>query len=114
MPSLFLALPVGAANVLQFCNNSTAQSTDVCKSSQAPKNGANPVIGVIKAAIDIISILVGVASVIVIILSGLKLIIANGEANAIKTARSGIIYALLGLAITAVAQIIVAFVLDRI
>ena len=59
------------------------------------------------------SIIIGIAAVIMVIVGGLSLITANGDAQAIARARSSIIYALVGIVIAALAQILVAFVLNK-
>jgi hypothetical protein len=70
-------------------------------------------IKVARAAINIISLIVGVASVIVIIIAGFRFIISGGDSQAIASSRNTIIYAVVGLIIVVFAQVIVAFVLNR-
>jgi hypothetical protein len=77
-------------------------------------NGTNPVIRILKAAINVVSYIAGIAAIIGIIASGLRLILAGGDANAAASARTGLTYSLVGIAIVAIAQIIVAFVLNRV
>lgn len=67
----------------------------------------------IQSIINVLTIIVGIAAVIAIILNGLRLILAAGDSNSITSARNGIIYALIGLIIVALAQAIVRFVLSR-
>ncbi|HXR49535.1 MAG TPA: TrbC/VirB2 family protein [Verrucomicrobiae bacterium] len=61
--------------------------------------------------VDILSIVVGVIAIIVIIYSGLKYITSGGDANKVGSAKNTLIYALIGLAIAALAQFLVHFVL---
>ena len=104
---------VFAVDVFPACNDK-ASSTDVC---QNVKNhgtaGDNPIIGVLKVAIEILSIVVGITAVIMIIVAGLSFMTANGDAQAMARARSSIIYALVGIVIVGVSQSIVAFVLNK-
>ena len=120
--AILLLLPVStvvvgpsasAANVFPVCNGTAATNTDVCQSVDPGKAGKNPVISALKVAITIIAIIIGVASVIVIIISGLTMITSNGDPQAIAKARGSIIYALVGLLVAALAQTIVAFVLNK-
>lgn len=64
-------------------------------------------------AINLISWVVGIISVIMIILGGLKYIMSSGDSSKIDSAKNTILYAVIGLVIVALAQIIVLFVLDR-
>lgn len=68
--------------------------------------------GVIGTAVSILSWVVGIIAVIMIIVSGLRFILAGGDAGKVGTARNGIIYGLVGLVIVASAQTLVRFVLD--
>ena len=65
----------------------------------------------IRAVINILSVIVGIAAVIVIIISGLKYVTSGGDSNGISSAKNTLIYALVGLAVAALAQVLVHFVL---
>jgi TRAP-type C4-dicarboxylate transport system permease small subunit len=67
----------------------------------------------LKTALRILSIIVGVAAVIMIIVGGFKFITSNGEAANVASARSTIIYAIVGIIVVAFAQVIVRFVLHK-
>lgn len=69
--------------------------------------------GLIKLIINIFSIVVGVVSVIMIIIGGLKYITSSGDSNNVQSAKNTILYAIIGLVIVALAQIIVQFVLTK-
>ncbi|MEJ0072788.1 MAG: hypothetical protein WDN27_01720 [Candidatus Saccharibacteria bacterium] len=68
---------------------------------------------VVTAIINILSIVVGITAVIMVILGGFRFITAAGDSNNIASARRTILYAVIGLAIVAVAQALVQFVLNR-
>jgi hypothetical protein len=68
----------------------------------------------IQRAINIISWIVGVAAVIMIIIGGFKYIISGGDSNNVSGAKNTILYAIIGLVIVALAQIIVRFVLTNV
>lgn len=102
-----------AADAFSFCSSSnTAKQTDVCK--DVKNSSGNTVIDTLKKVINIVSFAVGVAAVIILIISGLRMVLSGDDANAVAQARSGIIYALAGIAVTVLAQGIVVFVLNRI
>ena len=69
--------------------------------------------GLITLVINIFSIVVGIAAVIMIIIGGLKYITSSGDSNNITGAKNTILYAIIGLVVVALAQIIVQFVLSR-
>ena len=53
---------------------------------------------------------IGAITVIIIIISGIKMIIAQGDPQGIAKARQTLIYAVIGLAVVISAEIIVTFV----
>jgi len=66
----------------------------------------------IKKIVNILSIIVGVAAVIMIIYGGFRYVTSGGDSGNITTAKNTIIYALVGLVVVALAQGIVRFVLS--
>lgn len=70
--------------------------------------------GIIKFAINIFSIIVGIVAVVFIIIGGLRYITSGGESSNIQTAKNTILFAVVGLVIVALAQIIVRFVLSKV
>lgn len=70
--------------------------------------------GILTTIINIFSLIVGFVSVIMIIVGGLKYITSSGDSGNISSAKNTIIYALVGLAIVALAQFIVRFVLAKV
>lgn len=99
-----------------------AQSrSDVCKGvgvatgagGNSCAGGSGSVNGVIRGAVQLLSTVVGVAAVVMIIYSGFKFITAGGDASKVSSAQQTITYALVGLVIAALAQVIVRFVLDE-
>ena len=112
---LFFVVP--NANAEDVFNDvcAKAPSSTVCQSrtpaGQNPLYGPN---GVITAAINLISIIVGIAALIGILLGGLKMITSGSNPQEVSKARSTIIYALIALAIVALAQVVVQFFLKGI
>jgi hypothetical protein len=68
---------------------------------------------VLKTIVNILSFIVGVAAIIVIILSGFRYITSGGDSNKVGAAKNALIYALVGLVIAALAQLLVQLVLNR-
>lgn len=69
---------------------------------------------IITLVINIFSIVVGVAAVIMIIIGGLRYIISGGDSGNVTSAKNTILYAIIGLVVVALAQFIVKFVLGRV
>ncbi len=69
--------------------------------------------GIISTVINVLSIVVGVVAVIMIIIGGLKYITSSGDSANVTSAKNTILYAIIGLVVVAMAQIIVLFVLDK-
>jgi hypothetical protein len=64
--------------------------------------------------INLFSIIIGIVAVIMIIVAGLRYVTAGGDANSIGSAKNTLIYAVIGLIVAALAQIIVRFVLGEV
>jgi uncharacterized membrane protein len=68
---------------------------------------------IVKTVIDIFSMIVGVVAVIMIIIGGFKYITSMGDSTSTASAKNTILYAVIGLVIVAMSQVIVRFVLGR-
>jgi hypothetical protein len=68
----------------------------------------------IKLAVNVLTMIVGVIALIMIIVGGLKYITSGGDATQTAGAKNTIMYAVIGLVVVALAQIIVRFVLTKI
>lgn len=69
--------------------------------------------GIIKQVINIFSAVVGAVSVIMIIIGGFRYITSGGESSSVSGAKNTIIYAIIGLVVVVLAQLIVQFVLNK-
>lgn len=69
--------------------------------------------GILTRAARIVAMIVGVASVIMIVVGGFQYIIASGDSTNITNAKNTILYAIIGLVVALVAQGIIMFVLVR-
>ncbi len=109
--AIFLPLaPVAAqTNQAAVCDG-LALTGGQCGAEQPGQTGVN---STIKLVINLMSLAVGVVSVVMIIIGGFKYITSQGESSNTASAKNTILYALIGLVIVAMAQIIVKFVLNR-
>jgi len=67
----------------------------------------------IKSILNILSIVAGVIAVVMVMVAGLRFITSQGDSGKISSARSAVIYAIVGLVIVALSQIIVQFVIEK-
>lgn len=96
----------------EFCANGGA-GTELCQSGTT---ATNPIVGpegVLTKVVNFFSIITGIVAVIVIILMGLRFVTSNGDAGKAASARQGIIYAVAGLIVAALAQAMVLLVLSK-
>lgn len=75
--------------------------------------GAGGLNRVISRVINILSTIVGVVAVIMVIISGFKYITSGGDPQKASGAKMTLIYAIIGLVIVALAQILVRFVIGQ-
>jgi len=92
---------------------SGSTKAEVCDEDKLQK-GATSLSTTLNNIIDVISILVGIAAVIMLIVSGFRYITSGGDSGKITSAKNNFIFALVGLVIVALAQTIVKYVLNRV
>ncbi len=68
----------------------------------------------LQTAINLFSIVVGFAAVLMIIIGGFKYITSSGDTAGVNSAKNTILFAVVGLVIVALAQVIVRFVIDQV
>ena len=96
---------------------SKAPNSTACADSKVSQAGNDNSLtgpnGALATATNIITFIVGVAALIVIIVSGLQFILATGDPSRIANARNALIYALVGIGVAIFAQVIVRFVVNK-
>ena len=99
----------------QTIQNNLCQGTNASSSSAGCDSASNgqAVNSIVTTIITIFSIVVGGVSVIMIIVGGFRYIISGGNDSGVAGAKNTIVYALIGLVIVAIAQIIVHFILSK-
>lgn len=109
--------PVGAqVNVLDpVCQaKPDAEACQENRKSQTPTDnsiyGPN---GILTKIVRIISIILGIAAVIMVIVGGFQYSLASGDPKSADNAKNTVLYAIIGMVIAAVAQGIVIFVLNK-
>jgi hypothetical protein len=117
VPLLVPAMPVYAANaacnpialaVNSGVNATTQNNPQSCGTGGSISSGIQSLASKI---VNIFSIIVGIASVLMIIYSGFRYVTSGGESNSVSSAKNTLIYAIVGLIIVIISQLIVRYVL---
>lgn len=96
-----------------------AAASDVVKQGICDANGGCPtnspktINDTISTVVNLLTAAVGVAAVIMIIVGGFRYVTSSGNAESAKSAKNTILYALIGLVVVGLSQVIVHFVLFR-
>ncbi len=111
------------------CNPGSSSSSGTCQGVQcsienginaaagnglSPNQAANQLNNTIASVINVFSIIIGIIAVIMLIIAGFKYVTSAGSSDKIASAKSTVIYAIVGLIIVALAQTIVKFVAHKI
>ena len=91
-----------------FCKDQVGDSKNI---DQNPIYGPK---GIVTKAVNLLSIVVGVAAVIFIMVAGFRFIVSGDNSQEINQQREYIIYALVALVIVATAQLMVRYILSQI
>ena len=114
-----IALPA-VAHAAADINNCLAQGSGLSVTSGSTctnpgtATGTQKINTLITDIINIFSAVVGVISVIMIIVGGFQYITSGGDTGKVGTAKTTIIYAIVGLIVVAFAQFLVQFVLNKV
>lgn len=105
--------------IIPVCNDgntsgTNASTTAVCEDVNSQSSSDNPVIGIIRAAVEVISYIAGAAVIILILVSSIRFLTSSGDSGKVSQAKNGLIYALVGIIIVAFSQAIISFVLDKV
>ena len=87
--------------------------TPVC----ADRTGDNPITGsggIIFKAINLIAFLTGAASIIIIVIGGIKYVLSAGDPGKVSSAKDTILYAVIGLVVSISARGIILFIVNRV
>jgi len=92
---------------LQFTDNgSTSNCTD--------SNATSKINDIVHTVINLLSAIVGIVAVVMIIIGGLRYITSGGNDTGVTSAKNTILYAIIGLIIVALAQVLVRFTLSKV
>lgn len=89
------------------CQEGVTNDASVCGTDGTDPISGND--GIILRVVRMLGWVVGFVSVLMIMIAAIKYITANGDPASIKSARDTIIYALIGVAVFSISQVIVRF-----
>lgn len=121
--ALFGLSTVQAANEQQnaVCQGSTLKINTVdggecarISSDVGGKKADDKANDLVAQIVNIFSVLVGIVAVIMIIYGGFRYVTSGGDSGRITGAKNTLLYAIIGLVIVALAQVIVKFVLAKV
>ena len=121
---LFFAVPLAVGGVAHATTTQQDINSNLCSGSnidfESPPTDCSSTTGtgksatsLVKSVINIISLLVGAVAVIMLIFGGFRYVTSGGKQESVTSAKNTIIYAIIGLVIVALAQIVVQFVLNK-
>lgn len=113
---VLVAVPAQAADINTCLSQGSGLNGDLsgdCQEDPLAGSGTDNISDIMTLVVNVISIIVGFISVIMIIWGGMKYVTSGGESAKITGAKNTILYALIGLVIVALAQFIVRFVLKQ-
>jgi len=93
-----------------LCAGSNLSLTDTNCKTDGTDTKVNDLVNQV---VTIFSWVVGVVSVIMIIYGGFRYITSGGDSNGVTAAKNTILYAIIGLVVVALAQVIVKFVINK-
>ena len=105
------AAPLFQGSVDEACEGvALNESGGHCNEQLATRQVNNAV----SKGIEIFSFVIGVIAVIMIIISAIRFITSGGDPATVNSAKNSIIYAVIGLVIAVLAQVVVRFVLTKV
>lgn len=93
-------------------NNAATGGTTADCGNAGTGTGTEDLSGIASKVVNIFSIIVGIVAVLMIIYGGFKYITSGGDSGNVSSAKNTLIYAIIGLIIVALAQIIVHYVIN--
>lgn len=119
--ALMLVTPLLAAGITPLpasaafdAKSAACEGVDLAGGNCDGTKASTKVSSLVSDIVNLLSVIVGIAAVIMIIIAGFKYITSGGDTGKVASAKSTLIYAIVGLVIVALAQFIVHFVLSKV
>lgn len=117
--SLGMTAPAFAQDAQQQINNGLCAGSNLeftetpGQCNVATSDATTKINNIIHTIVNLLSALVGVVAVIMIIVGGFRYITSGGNDTSVTSAKNTILYAIIGLVVVALAQLIVRFTLSK-
>lgn len=92
---------------------SVGQSGASASNNACVSQGTTGLDGILHTIVEVMITIVGIISVIMIMVGGIKYATSGGESSSAASAKNTVLYAVIGLIVAVVAQMLVFFVLSR-
>jgi predicted permease len=113
----FLGTRAAAEVTPQDVQNSLCNGADVKISDQPCSNtdsqGLDTLAKVATRVINTLSLIVGIVAVVMIMVGGLRYVTSGGSDTSVTSAKNTILYAIIGLIVVALSQVLVHFILRQ-
>lgn len=129
LTGVVLLLAMGSPLMLSSVANAAATTSNLCQGANGNLSGVGVGTGTnsctggskagtsvdntIKLVLNLFSAIVGIIAVIMIIIGGIRYVTSGGSSEKTTSAKDTILFAVVGLIVVALAQIIVKFVLNK-
>lgn len=113
--AFYMLLPMQAALAADVILDPACKATpnaEICQKREE-NTKTNPLLKVIRVAVNIVAAVAGVIAVIMVIVSGIQLITSSGNQENITNARRRLVAALVGVVIIALSWTIISFVISN-
>ncbi|HEX8390078.1 MAG TPA: pilin [Candidatus Saccharimonadales bacterium] len=114
-PLLLLVVFVGVSMMLTGDTAYASNKTEAQQGVREINNGSSvDLSGFIERVVNILLFVIGAVAVVMIIIGGIRYTTSNGDSSQVSSAKSTILYAVVGLILAIASFAIVSFVLDAI
>ncbi len=103
--------PSSSGGAFSSAKGSACNGISEIDSSQGCQTKGSAIHNLFVTTVNVLSFVVGIVAIIMLIISGIRFVTSAGNSNSVSAAKSTLIYAIVGLVIVALAQIIVRWVI---
>lgn len=107
-----LATTSAETGITNACNIKGADNNPYCV-TQKQDNSNDPLPQTVKKVTTVVATIGGVIAVSFVIYGGFRYVVSSGEPQKVASARNTIIYALVGVLVIVMAQVIIIFVINH-
>lgn len=97
-----------------LCSGANFEFSSTASADCSTSDATDKINNLIRTVVNLLSAVVGIVAVIMIIVGGLRYITSGGSDTSVTGAKNTILYAIIGLIIVALAQVLVRFTLSKV